>query len=117
MQTKPFKWKRFWTLPHDTIRLADGGFLPDPDTTWGRLLNPSIQDFDQIGSFKCLVLLGEPGIGKSAAIRQETERVQAQKGRQDRVLAFDLREFGRATTFIDDASGTSVITTLQAWTT
>jgi predicted NACHT family NTPase len=50
----------------------------------------------------CLVLLGEPGIGKSFATRSEFERCEAATGQgsQDRVLWFDLRTFGTEDRFV-----------------
>jgi predicted NACHT family NTPase len=71
-----FDWKRFWCPREGAIRLTDGGFLFDPESEYGPRLNPHVVPFEQIADKPCLVLLGEPGIGKTTALeryRGETE--------------------------------------------
>jgi len=53
--------------------LADRGYLYDPDSEWGRVCNPGLVSLESIYDFPCLVLLGEPGIGKS----KELEKLKA----------------------------------------
>ena len=65
---------RFWCPRSGHINLADCGYLSDPDTEWGRAHNPDLISFAKISSLPCLVLLGEPGIGKTRTM--ETERVK-----------------------------------------
>src|ERR1700722_17728467 len=89
-----YDWKRFWCIPEGRINLSDSGFLVDPDGEYGSMLNPDVVHWDAISSNPCLVLLGEPGIGKSAAMNDERERtVQARKGCADQVVWFDLRSY------------------------
>lgn len=70
-----YKWKRFWYPRGKTINRDYGGYLPDPETEYGRFSNPNVVPFESIVSIPCLVLLGEPGIGKSTATRQAVEEV------------------------------------------
>jgi predicted NACHT family NTPase len=69
MSQQIYNWKRFWSHPTGTISLNDGGYLddPDPDSEQGRsrICNPDVVTLDQIAEIPCLILLGEPGIGKS----------------------------------------------------
>ncbi len=68
-------WKRFWYPRGKTINRDYGGYLPDPETEYGRFSNPDVVPFESIASMPCLVLLGEPGIGKSTATRHAVEEV------------------------------------------
>jgi len=87
-----YNWKRFWCPRTDSFDLSDGGYLSDPDSEWG---NPHVKSFESITSIPCLVLLGEPGIGKTYAMQTAQKAVSAEiqeKGEQ--VLNFDLRSYG-----------------------
>jgi hypothetical protein len=71
-----YPWARFW-VPHDgSIDLSDGGFLRDPGDwlTGSRTLDP----LAALQHWRSLVLLGEPGIGKSTTLKEEAERVETQ---------------------------------------
>ncbi|GAB4138873.1 MAG: hypothetical protein Fur0046_13680 [Cyanobacteria bacterium J069] len=72
MSQKDYKWKRFWCPRSENINLADGGYLYDPDAEWGKAYNPDLVSLEAIADVPCLVLLGEPGIGKS----QELENLK-----------------------------------------
>jgi hypothetical protein len=56
----------------------------------------SVFPFEAISAFPCLALLGEPGIGKSNAIRDSYEALKIAIGPQSkqRILALDLSPFG-----------------------
>jgi hypothetical protein len=91
MSTYP--WKRFWAPRDGQIDLSDDGFLVDPEgeSVWYSP-NPDLRAFDEIAALSCLVLLGEPGIGKSTAISAEREAVEARAlDLGDAVLQLDLR--------------------------
>ncbi|MBN1919526.1 MAG: hypothetical protein JW889_16640 [Verrucomicrobia bacterium] len=60
-----YPWKRFWCPPDRSCDLSDGGFLWDPDEEFGSALQPDLVSFDTIAEIPCLVLIGEPGIGKT----------------------------------------------------
>jgi hypothetical protein len=71
-----FNWRRFWCPRGEGIVLTDGGFLLDPESEYGSRLNPHVVPFEDIAEKPCLVLLGEPGTGKTTALerhRAETE--------------------------------------------
>jgi hypothetical protein len=72
-----YAWKRFWCPRNGTLHLIDRGYLPDPSGPYGRLLGSDLRPFEDISDLPCLVLLGEPGIGKTTALRAEREKVEA----------------------------------------
>ena len=78
MEKQIYNWKRFWYHLDKEIKLADYGFLSDPETEWGHILNPDALSLDNLGDMNCLILLGEPGIGKSFALKKEYENFQEQ---------------------------------------
>jgi hypothetical protein len=65
-----FEWTRYW-CPRDEgeIRIDERGYLVDPSGKYGGALNPHLVTWDSLLARPCLVLLGEPGIGKSSTIR------------------------------------------------
>lgn len=89
-----YDWLRFWCPREGTYSLSDGGFLFDPDSELGSTLNPDARKFEEIAATPCLVLLGEPGIGKSHEIIQaEASAEAAARVPGDMVLRKDLRAY------------------------
>jgi hypothetical protein len=60
-----FNWKRFWYPRGTSLNLADDGYLPDSDSESTRFWNKHVVSFEEISGLKALVLLGDPGMGKS----------------------------------------------------
>jgi predicted NACHT family NTPase len=60
-----YNWKRFWCPRSGDIRFDWRGYLSDPESDWGKYENPNLVTLDRLTDVPCLVLLGEPGIGKS----------------------------------------------------
>jgi len=60
---------------------ADGkDFLNDPDSEFGRHFNPNVFALRDLLDRQCLVLLGEPGMGKSITIEAEQESLRQAYG-------------------------------------
>ncbi len=87
-----YDWERFWCPREASFNLSDGGYLFDPTTEFGRKYNSSVVPFEDLVASPCLVLLGEPGIGKSSAL----ERAHASAVGRDAqgTLWIDLRSYG-----------------------
>jgi hypothetical protein len=70
----------------------DDGFLRDPDATlFGtESANPGVLRTDDLRESRCLVLLGEPGAGKSTAVHDGARLVAAGVP----VVPFDLAAYG-----------------------
>ncbi|NLX97957.1 MAG: hypothetical protein GXY83_17480 [Rhodopirellula sp.] len=67
---------RFWCPRDGRFFLSDGGYLADPSGDARDVLNPDLADFSDISDQSCLVLLGEPGIGKTTALREERQTAE-----------------------------------------
>ncbi|MEH1907262.1 NACHT domain-containing protein [Nostoc sp.] len=77
-----YNWKRFWYLRGTQVHLNDYGYLPNPELTIanpklniGHFFNPNIVSFQSIATIPCLVLIGEPEIGKSTEIQKAFRQV------------------------------------------
>ncbi len=104
MNKLKYQWKRFW-CPRDggVIDLSDNGFLSDPESDYYKYTKSDVVPFDNISSKQCLVLLGEPGIGKSTAINDEYHRLEVQLNDvADKSLFFDLSEYGIESRLIEE---------------
>jgi hypothetical protein len=87
-----YNWKRFWCINTGNIRLDYGGFLEDPESEYGH--NPDVVPFNSISHIPCLVLLGEPGIGKTTAINQAFSELKTElETSEDDCLFFNLGDF------------------------
>lgn len=54
------------------------GMLHDPDGIAGRHLNPSATTLPDLQNVACLLLLGEPGMGKTTELKREVSRLRAE---------------------------------------
>jgi hypothetical protein len=55
--------KRF-VYPSGTEVTLDQGYLPDPENWRDGLQNRAVLPFDDLANKRCVVLLGEPGLGQ-----------------------------------------------------
>ena len=94
MSNQIYNWKRFWCSRTGSFNLSDGGYLADPDSEWGRLFNPEVVSYESIATIPCLVLLGEPGIGKTRSIQTAQSAIYEKiKEADDQILCLDLRSY------------------------
>lgn len=76
------------------MSLADGGYLFDPESEWGHSYNPELVTFAAIAKSPCLVLLGEPGIGKTYAIEAERNNLIKKIHQEgDQTFLINLRSY------------------------
>jgi hypothetical protein len=71
----PSPVQRYWCKRDGRFRLDDSGYLLDPDTSVGKSFNPDLAKLADVEDRDCLVLLGEPGIGKTTTLGAEKERL------------------------------------------
>jgi len=103
MCAQTFDWKRFWCPRSGTMRLGLDGYLVDPEDEHAHLYGSDVVPFNQIADKPCLVLLGEPGIGKTYAMQAEHATVERRlQGSNDTALPIDLKEYGNETRLVHD---------------
>lgn len=81
-----FSWRRWW-CPADKDPPVSSGFLDDPAGPFATYFDYSLVELAQMDHVRCLVLLGEAGMGKSSELRVEDQRL---RGTQLPVVRFDL---------------------------
>ena len=95
MVSQLYNWKRFWCPREEAFSLEDNGYLIDPEAEWGGEVQPNVVAFDQIQNVPCLLLLGEPGIGKSTAMESERDSIKSRAvAGEAKVRRLDLRSYG-----------------------
>lgn len=69
-------WKRWWTPLGGPIHLEQtGGFLSDPVSEFGHLYSLNVFPLDDLLQRHCLILCGEPGIGKTRELDELETRL------------------------------------------
>jgi predicted NACHT family NTPase len=92
MIEKKYDWIRFWG-PRDGKFMVNGyGALEDPLGPYGKLINPQAKLVEELRDSNCLVLLGEPGSGKSEELKMHASMI-AKTHANDSVLTFQLRDY------------------------
>ena len=85
-----YTWKRFCCPREGNFSLSDGGYLYDPDSEWGKMHNPDVVHFEALADLSCLILLGEPGIGKTSALMEAKKIAEAKSKEGDQTFWLDL---------------------------
>jgi len=70
-------WQRYWLPMGATLNLDTDGFLPDPECKFGRHYNPELRRLEALRAVPLLILLGEPGAGKSTLMQDEANALEA----------------------------------------
>jgi hypothetical protein len=82
---------RYWLPDGDAVEFNDRGFMPDPSRRWSAAWVPSVRSYTQIDDKACLVLIGEPGLGKTTALERAAQDLKDKRGSsKDEVLFVDL---------------------------
>ena len=98
-----YNWKRFWCLRGASILLTTDGFLYD----LGKY-NKEVVTVDSITNFHCLVLLGEPGMGKSHVLKAEWQRLKSATEKDgDNSFRLDLRSFSSEDRLVSSLFGST----------
>jgi|GEM_PF-3691795 len=94
MPLQPYPWARFWHPRDITPELDDLGFLVDSLGSCRDRFSRLVQ-LDSMRSQKCLLLIGEPGLGKSSILEVEASRIEVEVPGA-RTLVVRLGEFSPA---------------------
>lgn len=81
-----YDWTRYWSPPDGEIDITDDGFLRDPMSEMGRYTNANLKTLQDLHDVQCLILLGEPGIGKTHELKSQYQEETIQAA--DRHLLF-----------------------------
>jgi len=100
-----FPWKRFWADRETEITLSGEGYLEDPDRVSVLGVNETLRTLGELRDRRCLVLLGEAGIGKTSDIRGHVDEMRQRASGDERVLYFDLKEFGSESFLVQEVFG------------
>ena len=76
-----FPWTRFWCPNGSAITVDFGGYLPDPENSNAAHINLDLARLSDICTKRFLVLLGEPGIGKTDALDSERKAIEEEAAR------------------------------------
>lgn len=95
---KLYQWQRYWRPRGSPLLFFENGFLFSPGK-----INPNVLPFEKIADALCLALLGEPGMGKSHAMKAEYSAFRENVTQQgDEVLWLDLRSYGSEDRLVND---------------
>lgn len=93
-ENNDFIWKRFWFKRGEVHpnALSDDGFLFNPDSEYADYIVSNAVTLDSLSSVPCLILLGEPGIGKSYSLKSTRNFLEKSiKENGDQFIWLDLR--------------------------
>lgn len=96
----PLPWKRFWVPVGSEIScgISGQGFFDDPQARLG-FFNKSARLLDDFGPERCLILLGEPGLGKSIALEQAFPGINHAGGGDETTVWIRFRDIPDASVF------------------
>jgi hypothetical protein len=94
---------RYWCRREGLFRVDSCGFLLDPEGPYRISINPELVRLADEERRDCLILLGEPGMGKSTELKTERDRWErAIDSSNDCLIWLDLGEYGDETRLIRD---------------
>lgn len=107
-QSNQYTWNRFCYPRDHALRMGADGYLPDPEDAAAHSVHALFRT-EELASRPCLVMLGEPGMGKSTALNDLFEREQASGGAlyawhnlsKFQTDSFLVQELFRAPDFLD----------------
>ena len=102
MSSPIINWKRFWCPREGSYELTGEGYLWDYDAST-YFKDSGIVTLDNLFDIPCLILLGEPGIGKSTEISKHAQFIEERTGETgDDFLRFDLKDYQTDQMLFDD---------------
>src|SRR6266567_2511631 len=98
-----YDWRRYWVPSDGAFSFDSDGFLLPPANDSDRLFWPKtdVVGFDALIAKPCLVLLGEPGIGKTFAQREGARRAREARP-EAKILERNLGIYASDTHLVED---------------
>jgi hypothetical protein len=75
-QMTTYDWKRYWIKRGGNLNLDPRGYLVDPEDDTPYAGKTDLVTLEQLSDFQCLVLLSEPGMGKSTTVKEHCEAMR-----------------------------------------
>jgi len=97
-----FQWKRYWVRLSETFARDYYGFPEDPEHDHYLYRTEKAYPFSQLLRHQCLILLGEPGLGKTTVMEEEFSALEGQLGPNETALYFDLGSYTEASHLIGE---------------
>ena len=105
MAAKQYDWKRYWVPRDGSFAFDADEFLATPATDGGWLWSKTdIVGFEELAACPCLVLLGEPGIGKTVAL-DNARKHAGEAWPSASILHRNLGTYGDEKRLIEDVFG------------
>ncbi len=92
-----YAWKRYFHPRDGDVSYEDGGYplIPDSGHEWPVPINSDVCEFRSVAHIPCLVLLGDPGMGKTHALRDAVESARASLVESGgKAMFLDLKAYG-----------------------
>lgn len=96
------QWTRFWCNRLEKYAIDSDGYLLDPESEWARYLPTNVKVFSDLLDSPCLVLLGEPGMGKTTCLDAEITALANMAGPGTQIVRIDLGEYGNESRLVQD---------------
>jgi len=109
-EKKDYNWQRFW-FPREAHIPLEKGYLFLPPQEYAHYFQDGRKTIDQLIDVPCLILLGEPGIGKSCEIRRWATSLREQQ--QDRYETLSIELGGQTELTLSEELFTDQ--TFQSW--
>src|SRR5260370_10103047 len=95
-------WERFWCRQGTDLYCGSSGepFLTDPESDLGAHANAHLVKLQQLLDRPCLVLCGEPGIGKSKTLEAAADDIRASLPSGENLIWVEFRSIPDIGTFI-----------------
>lgn len=72
-----YAWERYWYPRELPPTLSENGFLLNPESEIGGLTNGHLLTLGELSEGACIVLLGEPGSGKTIALKSAEKKIRS----------------------------------------
>lgn len=99
-----YKWERYW-IPRDkgNIDFSGNGFPLDPKHELSEYIDYLPKPLSDYREIPCLVLLGEPGMGKSTILEKEYSETKASLSTsQNKIQRIDLKSYSNEDRLVKD---------------
>lgn len=106
-----YDWTRFVCAPTDSYTVDSEGFLNDPDKAgkYAKDLQPALKTVNDVESLQIVVILGEPGIGKSDLLGSLRSFRQENLDPDSIVLYRNLNSYSSESYFVADVFQTDEV--------